>query len=272
MEDDRARQAPAAAEDAGRPGRPRALRGSVGIRAARATPCWRAAAESCRSRHPPRGASLARMSDPVRFLNAFAQTLGVMTLYPEGHPSRERAVDQSPSTSSTACRGRVDTRVHIPRRRSRVRPRALRDSSPGTGPPADRGGHPAARVRAQGQPGRVRRLPQGGPGAVDAVAIDTCENRQMRSLGIRFGAVGLEGRSEMKRRLIRVSRRWTSRSAKRRRPFAGSSTQVQSNSAVPILEAEAVVRSLSVAMHGDSGWCCRCSSSRSSISTRRRMR
>ena len=33
------------------------------------------------------------MSDPVRFLNAFAQSLGVMTLYPEGHPSRERAVD-----------------------------------------------------------------------------------------------------------------------------------------------------------------------------------
>ena len=33
------------------------------------------------------------MSDPVRFLNAFAQALGVMTLYPEGHPSRERAVD-----------------------------------------------------------------------------------------------------------------------------------------------------------------------------------
>ncbi len=33
------------------------------------------------------------MSDPVRFLNAFAHALGVMTLYPDGHPSRERAVD-----------------------------------------------------------------------------------------------------------------------------------------------------------------------------------
>ena len=35
------------------------------------------------------------MSDPVRFLNAFAHSLGVMTLYPEGHPSRERAVDSA---------------------------------------------------------------------------------------------------------------------------------------------------------------------------------
>ena len=33
------------------------------------------------------------MSDPARFLNAFAQALSVMTLYPEGHPSRERMVD-----------------------------------------------------------------------------------------------------------------------------------------------------------------------------------
>ena len=30
------------------------------------------------------------MNDPVRFLNGFAQALAVMTLYPEGHPSRER--------------------------------------------------------------------------------------------------------------------------------------------------------------------------------------
>ena len=37
------------------------------------------------------------MSDPVRFLNAFAQVFGVMTLYPDGHPSREpgSAVDKA---------------------------------------------------------------------------------------------------------------------------------------------------------------------------------
>jgi hypothetical protein len=31
--------------------------------------------------------------DPVRFLTAFAQALAAMTLYGEGHPVRERAVD-----------------------------------------------------------------------------------------------------------------------------------------------------------------------------------
>ena len=58
------------------------------------------AALEFRSRHPRRRLTHDFMSDPARFLNAFAQALGVMTLYPDGHPSRERAVDL-PSTSST---------------------------------------------------------------------------------------------------------------------------------------------------------------------------
>ena len=33
------------------------------------------------------------MSDPAVFLNAFAHVLAVMTLYPEAHPLRERALD-----------------------------------------------------------------------------------------------------------------------------------------------------------------------------------
>ncbi|MCC6988741.1 MAG: hypothetical protein IT181_07070, partial [Acidobacteria bacterium] len=43
------------------------------------------------------------MSDPVRFLNAFAQTLSVMTLYPEGHPSRERVVDAAFEDLDALC-------------------------------------------------------------------------------------------------------------------------------------------------------------------------
>ena len=33
------------------------------------------------------------MSDPAGFLNSFAHALAVMVLYPDGHPSRERAID-----------------------------------------------------------------------------------------------------------------------------------------------------------------------------------
>ena len=34
------------------------------------------------------------MADPGGFLHALAQSLSVMALYPSGHPSRERAIDQ----------------------------------------------------------------------------------------------------------------------------------------------------------------------------------
>ena len=33
------------------------------------------------------------MSDPVKFLHAFAQALSTMTLYPDGHPARSRVID-----------------------------------------------------------------------------------------------------------------------------------------------------------------------------------
>ena len=35
------------------------------------------------------------MSDPIRFLTAFAQTLATMSLYSDGHPARERTIDQA---------------------------------------------------------------------------------------------------------------------------------------------------------------------------------
>src|SRR5262245_64096403 len=44
---------------------------------------------SLRPRHP----SGSDMSDPIGFLHTFAHVLGLATLYPEGHPSRERAID-----------------------------------------------------------------------------------------------------------------------------------------------------------------------------------
>src|SRR5262245_62477305 len=44
---------------------------------------------SLRPRHP----SGSDMSDPTCFLHALPHALGLATLYPEGHPSRERAID-----------------------------------------------------------------------------------------------------------------------------------------------------------------------------------
>ena len=135
------------------------------------------------------------MSDPVRFLNAFAHSLGVMTLYPEGHPSREKAVDSAfdeldgltmaadPMPAFTFLEDEVVF--------GRERLRELKSWDWGK------------RLVAAG----IQRLEferkvtrDEFTGFLQEVlarlmlsTIDTSEARQMRSLGIRFGAVGLQG-------------------------------------------------------------------------------
>ena len=42
--------------------------------------------------------------------------------------------------------------------------------------------------------------------------------------------------------------------------FRWLQSEIRDQGVVPLIEAEAVVRSLSVAMHGDGAWCCRCCS------------
>jgi putative nucleotidyltransferase with HDIG domain len=79
--------------------------------------------------------------------------------------------------------------------------------------------------------------------------IDTSEARQMRRSSIRFGAVGLRGETDVAPEPLPTATisfslgeeadtlRWLQR-------------EVQATGAVPLVEAEAVVRSLAVAMHG----------------------
>ena len=78
----------------------------------------------------------------------------------------------------------------------------------------------------------------------------------MRSLGIRFGAVGLQGQDSidpLEPRPPRCRRRRCDLTlGEEAETFRWLQSEVQSDGSVPLLEAEAVVRSLSVAMHGDS--------------------
>src|SRR6185503_5575891 len=116
------------------------------------------------------------MSDPVRFLNAFAHSLGVMTLYPEGHPSRERAVDSAfdeldgltlPGGHLPAFTFLEDEVVFGRERLRELKRRVTREEFNSF----------LEEVLAR----------------LMLSAVDTTEVRQMRSLGIRYGAVGLQG-------------------------------------------------------------------------------
>lgn len=191
------------------------------------------------------------MSDPVRFLNTFAQTLSVMTLYPEGHPSRERIVDAAFEDLDALCADGALPRFTFLEGEVVYGRQSLRDL---------RDWEWSARLAECG----VSRLEferrmsrdefegflQEIQARLTQSAAGTAAQRQMRDLGVRFGAVGLD--------LAPVQPA---------APEGGGVTglieevdtlhwmqaEVLDGRGIPMLEAEAVVRSLSIAMHADAG-------------------
>ena len=198
------------------------------------------------------------MSDPVRFLNAFAHSLAVMTLYPEGHPSREKAVDHAfeELDGLTTAGSQLPSFTFLGDEVvfGRERLRDLKSWDWGTR-------LVAAGIQRLELERRVTREEFDGflqelLGRLMMSAVDTSEARQMRSFGIRFGAVGLQGRdADARAAAVPAPLPETTLDltlGEEAETFKWLQSEVQSGAGVPLLEAEAVVRSLSVAMHGDS--------------------
>src|SRR2546425_4258358 len=187
--------------------------------------------------------------DPARFLNAFAQALAAMALYRLGHPARERALDvayqQIQDLQADESRplftflGDEVVFGRLPLRELKAWDWGKRLAQAG--------------IQRLEFEDRVSRedfegfLEEGGA-RLTLSAIST-EARQMRRSSIRFGAVGLKGETEVATEPLPTATisfslgdevdtmRWLQ-------------GEVQSTGAIPLAEAEAVVRSLAVAMHG----------------------
>lgn len=189
--------------------------------------------------------------DPARFLNAFAQALAAMALYRVDHPARERAVDaayqQIQDLQSDTARplftflGDEVVFGRMPLRELKAWDWGKRLAQAGI-----------QRLEFEDRVGR-----DDFEGFLEEVlarltlsAIST-EARQMRRSSIRFGAVGLKGETEIAPAPLPTATisfslgeevdtlRWLQK-------------EVQTGAPVPLAEAEAVVRSLAVAMHGGS--------------------
>jgi putative nucleotidyltransferase with HDIG domain len=197
------------------------------------------------------------MSDPVRFLNSFAHSLGVMTLYPEGHPSRERAVD----SAFEELDGLVNVGGALPSFTfledevvfGRERLRELKSWDWGTR-------LIAAGIERLELERKVTRVEFDGflqevLARLMLSAVETSEARQMQSFGIRFGPVSVHGGPEtleMGSTTLLPTTTLELTLGEEAEAFRWLHQEVQLGGSVPLLEAEAVVRSLSVAMHGDS--------------------
>jgi putative nucleotidyltransferase with HDIG domain len=192
------------------------------------------------------------VSEPATFLNSFAQALAVMTLYPDGHPSRERAIDAAyialdalASADGQPSFTFLDNEVIYGRER-------LRDFKEW-----DWGSRlVAAGIQRLEFERKVSR--EEFEGFLQEIlarlmlsVVDTSENRQMRPLGVRFGAVGLQGQTAAAPEAAPPVATLNLTLGEEVETLRWMQNEVQSHGAIPLLEAETVVRSLSVAMHAD---------------------
>jgi putative nucleotidyltransferase with HDIG domain len=196
------------------------------------------------------------MSDPVKFLNAFAHSLAVMTLYPEGHPSREKAVDSAfdELDGLTTAGGQPPSFTFLEDEVVFGRERLRELKSWDWGKRLVAAGIQRMEFERKVTRDEFDSFLQEVLGRLMLSTVDTTEARQMRSLGIRFGAVGLQGQDGIDAAIAAALPTATLdlTLGEEAETFRWLQTEVRSGGSVPLLEAEAVVRSLSVAMHGDS--------------------
>ena len=195
------------------------------------------------------------MTDPTTFLHAFAQALSVLSLYPEGHPSRERAIDaayQSLDGLTSASTVPAFTFLEGEVVYGREPLRDFKDWDWGYRLAA--AGIERLQVERAVSRDEFEGFLQEINTRLTMSSASTSENRQMRSLGIRFGAVGVKGHSlEVVKTESGSGAPSAVSLAEELETLKWLQDEVQSERAVPLIEAEAIVRSLSVTMHAERG-------------------
>ena len=188
---------------------------------------------------------------PVAFLTAFAQALASLGLYPEGHRSRERALD-------AAFEKLLDfTATQAAPQFSFLGDEVVYDTLPLR---EMRGWDWSRRLSEVG----VQRLQFDRSVTRDQLeefldeiitrltlrAIDTSVARQMRPSAIQFGAIGIRGEDlGATEDVVTATMSFTLKEEADTVRFLHE--ELQTGHELPLREAEAVVRGLSVAMHGD---------------------
>ena len=189
------------------------------------------------------------MIEATNFLTSFAQALATMTLYSEGHPARERVID-------AAYQALLDLQAKQPHPvfsflgdEIVLGKEPLRDMrSWDWGPRLAKAGVQRLEFEPAVDRDDFDEFLEEVLARLTLSAIGSAEARQMRKSRIKFGAVGVKGESA----LIETTPVDTNFSlGAEAETIRWLHDQLQDRNELHLTEAEAVVRSLSVAMHGD---------------------
>ena len=192
------------------------------------------------------------MSEEAEFLGSFAQALAGMSLYADGHPARARGID-------TAYQALLDLQAKHPHPLYTF-----------LGDEVIFGRLPLREMREWGWSNRlaeagIQRLEfadhvtredfeaflEDVLARLTVEGVDTAETRQLRPTGIKFGVVGVRGTGESQAESALPTATITFSLGEEVETIRWLHDEVQHRESLPLAEAEAVVRSLSVAMHGD---------------------
>lgn len=190
-------------------------------------------------------------AEAAKFLNAFAQSLATMSLYKDQHPARMRAIDHSfeqlkrlQETNPSPQFSFLGLDVIY----GQVALRELRDWDWGlrlANAGVQRLEFPANVTREEYEVFLDQVL-----GMISLVAADSATRSPERRSTIRFGAIGVKGTDQKLEDLLPTATIQYSL-GEEADTIRWLHDEVASTGSLPLNEAESVVRSLAVAMHGD---------------------
>jgi putative nucleotidyltransferase with HDIG domain len=189
------------------------------------------------------------MNEAVHFLTAFAQAVATMTLYREGHPARERVIDSAYQALLDLQARHLNTVFTFLGDEVILGKQPIRELKQWDwGPRLSNAGVQRLEFEPDVDRAEFEEFLEEVLARLTLSVIGSAEARQMRKSRIKFGTVGVKGELEpveMQTATVNYSLgveaetiRWLHK-------------EVQDTNTLHLGEAEAVVRSLSVAMHGD---------------------
>ncbi len=194
------------------------------------------------------------MSEALRFLVSFGQAVSTMALYDDGHPSRERAVDRSYQCLLDLKRSNPHPRFSFLGEETIYGDIALRELGEWEwGIRLSQAGVQRMEFDENVTREEYEEFLEQMMARITLSFIDSAQSNPTRGFGIRIGALGIKGDREVLEESLDTelpAATITYTLGEEAASIQSMHRDVQGRGKLPLAEAEAVVQSLSMAMHG----------------------